>query len=201
LRQQTRRALNLTADHAARALHALITEGKLAIRDVATALSRRRKLMKELKDRFTELETATPAKAGKATAPRVARSRTKAAARAKAGARSTARTAGKTTKKKMVARATTRKKASAPKAAAKAATSKKPARRANVGNRPAAVRVTPRKLAVATTTAKPKRRPATDTASVTPAPTPAPRTEDTLPRVVNPEHEGGAPAPRNWNPI
>ncbi len=79
MRQETRKALNQTADFAARALHFLIADGRLAIRDVTTALSRRKKLMKQLKDRFTALETegiaaTAKAKARKA-APRKAASR------------------------------------------------------------------------------------------------------------------------------
>ena len=206
MRQQTRRALNLTADHAARALHALITDGKLAIRDVTTALSRRRKLMKELKDRFTELETggtARPAEARKATAPKAARKRPRTAARAKVRARSTVQAAGKTKRKKTVARAATRRKTSVQKAAASAATPKKPARRPSIAARPRPVRMMTRKVtpSTATTAAAPKRRPATVPASIAPTPAPAPKTEGTLPNVVNPEHEGGAAAPRNLNPI
>lgn len=62
MKRKTRKALTITADHAARALHALIAEGKLAARDVLTALKRREKLIKELRDRFTALESeAVPA--------------------------------------------------------------------------------------------------------------------------------------------
>ena len=83
MRQDARKALNQTADLAARALHFLIADGKLALRDVTTALSRRKKLIKQLKDRFTALETevtAAAAKARKATSRKTASGRPRKAA-------------------------------------------------------------------------------------------------------------------------
>lgn len=56
MKRRTRKALKLTAEHAARALHALVADGKLAAQDVITALKRREKLIKELKDRFAAFE-------------------------------------------------------------------------------------------------------------------------------------------------
>src|SRR5689334_14326629 len=112
MRKQTQKALDLTADYVARALHFLIADGKLAIRDVTTALSRRKKLMKQIRDRFSALETsgaATSAKARKATPRKAARSRTKAAAKAKAGARATAEAARAKTRAKTIARSAAKK--------------------------------------------------------------------------------------------
>jgi hypothetical protein len=88
LKRKTREALNLTAGHAARALHALIADGKLAARDVTTALKRRKKLIKELKDRLAALESGavpTTAQARKAVPRKAARNkpRLSAATRAK----------------------------------------------------------------------------------------------------------------------
>ena len=201
VKQETRKALNLTAEHAARALHSLIADGKLAIRDVTTALSRRKRLVKELRDRFTALETggvAAAAKARKAASPKAAGSRSRkatarkanrtrreipAAARARAGARTTAKAAAAaTTKKKMSARSSGRK-ASTQRAAAKAAVSRKPAH-----------------TAAAAAGTEPKQRPGADTESATPTSVPAPSAGGRrLPKVANPEHDGRGPAPQDWN--
>jgi RNA polymerase primary sigma factor len=212
MKKQTQKALNLTADYAARALHFLIADGKLAIRDVTTALSRRKKLMKQIMDRFTALETSgaattTATKAGKAT-PRKATSRTEAAARAKAGARAAARAAGAKRTKSIARSATTKRKASPRKAAAKEAVSHKSTRRIPIqtSTRPGAVRTRTTKptQAPATTAAERKPRPdsATESAASTPAPAPAPKSEGRkLPKVANPEHGGGAHAPLDRNQV
>ena len=207
MKKQTQKALNLTADYAARALHFLIADGKLAIRDVTTALSRRKKLMKQIMDRFTALETSgaattTATKARKAT-PR------KAAVRAKAGARATARAAGAKRTKTIARSATTKRKASPRKAAAaKEAVSHKSTRRIPIqtSTRPGAVRTRTTKptQAPATTAAERKPRPdsATESAASTPAPAPAPKSEGRkLPKVANPEHGGGAHAPLDRNHV
>ena len=213
MKKQTQKALNLTADYAARALHFLIADGKLAIRDVTTALSRRKKLMKQIMDRFTALETSgaattTATKAGKAT-PRKATSRTKAAVRAKAGARATARAAGAKRTKTIARSATTKRKAGPRKAAAaKEAVSHKSTRRIPIqaSTRPGAVRTRTTKpaQAPATAAAERKARPdsATESAASTPAPAPAPKSEGRkLPKVANPEHGGGAHAPLDRNHV
>jgi hypothetical protein len=67
LKRKTRKALTFTPEHAARALHVLISDGKLAARDVATALKRREKQIKELKDRLAALEGSVVAKVSGAT--------------------------------------------------------------------------------------------------------------------------------------
>ena len=218
MRRDTRKALNLTAEYAARALHFLIADGKLALRDVSTALSRRKKLIKELKDRFTALETSRigrTAKARKAAPRKPARSRRRTAvrragqtrralpkaARAKAGARSTAKAPAKVTGKKTAARsagskATTR-------TATKATTTKKPTRRPGTGMRPGTVGARTRKpdSTAATAATTETQRPVVDTQSI-PAPAPTPSTEGRRsPRVVHPEREGGGPAPRGWNQV
>ncbi len=75
MKRKTRKAVRLTAEHAARALHALVADGKLAARDVTTALKRRRKLIRKLKDRFAALENGTvsaTARAGKEVARKAA---------------------------------------------------------------------------------------------------------------------------------
>jgi len=213
MKKQTQKALNLTADYAARALHFLIADGKLAIRDVTTALSRRKKLMKQIMDRFTALETSgaattTAMKARKAT-PRKATSRTEAAVRAKAGARATARAAGAKRTKTIARSATTKRKAGPRKAAAaKEAVSHKSTRRIPIqaSTRPGAVRTRTTKpaQAPATAAAERKARPdsATESAASTPAPAPAPKSEGRkLPKVANPEHGGGAHAPLDRNQV
>jgi len=214
MKKQTQKALNLTADYAARALHFLIADGKLAIRDVTTALSRRKKLMKQIMDRFTALETSgaattTATKARKATPRKAARSRTKAAVRAKAGARATARAAGAKRTKTIARSATTKRKAGPRKAAAaKEAVSHKSTRRIPIqaSTRPGAVRTRTTKpaQAPATAAAERKARPdsATESAASTPAPAPAPKSEGRkLPKVANPEHGGGAHAPLDRNHV
>jgi hypothetical protein len=62
LRLKTRRTLTFTPEHAARALHVLIADGKIAAHDVATALKRREKTIRELKARLAALEGSVGAK-------------------------------------------------------------------------------------------------------------------------------------------
>ena len=93
MKRKNRRALNITADHAARALHALIADGKLAARDVLTALKKREKLIKELRDRFTALESeAVPAAAQARKAVARESGRNKAKTRSARSARGKSRT-------------------------------------------------------------------------------------------------------------
>jgi ParB-like chromosome segregation protein Spo0J len=58
VRRKTRKALELSAEHAAIALHLLIEDGKIAASDVARALKRREKMIQELRDRLIALEQA-----------------------------------------------------------------------------------------------------------------------------------------------
>jgi hypothetical protein len=208
VKQETRKALNHTADLAARALHFLIADGKLAIRDVTTALSRRKRLIKELANRFTALETekvAGSAKARKGAPRKAAKSAPrKASARktrsAKDGAYSAAK-AGKATRKKTVAR-TARRKARTPKAAASIKSSK-PTQRPITGPRPGIVRAKtkrPAQIAVTAEAAEQKHRPSDDMESSIQTPTPAPKPAGRkLPKVAHPEHEGTGPGARDWS--
>lgn len=62
MRRKTRKTLKFTAEHAVRALHFLISDGKIAARDVATALKRRERQIKELRNRLAALEGSVEAK-------------------------------------------------------------------------------------------------------------------------------------------
>ncbi len=55
MRRRRRGALNLTADEARRVLQFMVSEGRLAARDVARALERRQKLVREIRDRLAAL--------------------------------------------------------------------------------------------------------------------------------------------------
>jgi ParB-like chromosome segregation protein Spo0J len=55
MRRKTRKAVNLTAHHAALALQMLIEDGKIAARDVAAALQRRERMVQELRDKLASL--------------------------------------------------------------------------------------------------------------------------------------------------
>jgi hypothetical protein len=59
VRRKTRKALKLSAHHANVALQMLIEEGKIAAGDVAKALKRREKMIKTLRAKLAELETAS----------------------------------------------------------------------------------------------------------------------------------------------
>ena len=59
MRRRTKKALKLTAQHAAIALQMLIHDGKIAAGDVAKALKRREKMIKELRKRLSALEDAS----------------------------------------------------------------------------------------------------------------------------------------------
>jgi ElaB/YqjD/DUF883 family membrane-anchored ribosome-binding protein len=59
VRRRTKKELKLTAEHAAIALQMLIHDGKIAAGDVAKALKRREKMIKELRQRLSALEDAS----------------------------------------------------------------------------------------------------------------------------------------------
>jgi hypothetical protein len=59
VRRRTKKALKLTAEHAAIALQMLIHDGKIAAGDVARALKRREKMIRELRKRLAALEEAS----------------------------------------------------------------------------------------------------------------------------------------------
>jgi ParB-like chromosome segregation protein Spo0J len=82
MRRKTRKALKLSAEHAAVALQLLIEDGKVAAADVTKALKNREKLIKDLRSRLSALE-----KAARPMARRIARAGRKAARRAAPKAR------------------------------------------------------------------------------------------------------------------
>jgi len=55
MKRKTRKALDLTAHHAALALQMLIEDGKIAARDVAAALKRREQMVRDLRARLASL--------------------------------------------------------------------------------------------------------------------------------------------------
>ena len=57
MRRKTKKALKLSAHLASMALQMLIEEGKIAASDVARALKRREKLVRDLKARLSEIES------------------------------------------------------------------------------------------------------------------------------------------------
>jgi hypothetical protein len=77
VRRKTKKAINLTAQNAAVALQLLIEDGKIAASDVAKALERREKMIRELRSRLRSLE-----KASAPAARRLARAGRRAARRA-----------------------------------------------------------------------------------------------------------------------
>jgi len=58
MRLKTKKALRLSAEHAAVALHLLIEDGKVAAADVTRALKNREKLIRDLRTRLEALESA-----------------------------------------------------------------------------------------------------------------------------------------------
>jgi len=76
MRRKTKRAIRISAEHAAVALQLLIEDGKVAAADVRRALQNREKLIKDLRTRLTALERAAApaarrlAKAGRQVARR-----------------------------------------------------------------------------------------------------------------------------------
>jgi hypothetical protein len=93
VRQKTRKALRLSAQHAGLALQMLIEEGRIAAGDVARALKNREKLIKELRARLAEIENVSQpvarrlASAGRKAVRRVAPRARKAITRAQRVAR------------------------------------------------------------------------------------------------------------------
>ena len=56
MKRKIRKTLKFTAEHAAHALHILVADGKLAAKDVASALKRREGMIQELRKRLAALE-------------------------------------------------------------------------------------------------------------------------------------------------
>ncbi|HTR04318.1 MAG TPA: hypothetical protein VMN82_14095 [Thermoanaerobaculia bacterium] len=82
MRRKTKKALKLSAEHAAAALQLLIEDGKIAAADVTRALRKREQLIKDLRVRLAALE-----KAARPAAGRVVRAGRRAARRAAPKAR------------------------------------------------------------------------------------------------------------------
>jgi hypothetical protein len=82
VRRKTKKALKLSAEHAAAALHLLIEDGRIAAADVTKALKNREKMIRDLRARLETL-----AKAGRKAARRAAPKARKALSRAQATAR------------------------------------------------------------------------------------------------------------------
>lgn len=93
MRRKTKKALKLSAQHASIALGLLIADGKIAAKDVAAALKRREKLIKELRAKLSALEAAAApiarriAADGRKAARRAAPKARKAISRAQRAAR------------------------------------------------------------------------------------------------------------------
>jgi len=58
MRRKTKKAIRLSAEHAAAALQLLIEDGKVAVGDVTRALQRREQLIRDLRARLSTLEEA-----------------------------------------------------------------------------------------------------------------------------------------------
>ena len=56
MRRKTRKTLKFTAEHAAHALHVLISDGRIAAKDVTSALRRRESMIRELRGKLAALE-------------------------------------------------------------------------------------------------------------------------------------------------
>jgi hypothetical protein len=91
LRRRRRKAgLNLSADDARRALAFMVSEGKVAARDVVNALERRQKIIREITDRLAALgESATGlvSRVARDVRPRLARTGRRAAKAGRKGAK------------------------------------------------------------------------------------------------------------------
>ena len=59
MKRKTKKALKLTAHHAVIAMNMLVQEGKIVAADIAGALKRREKLMKDLRVKISSLEKAS----------------------------------------------------------------------------------------------------------------------------------------------
>lgn len=55
MKRTTRKTLQIGSDQAAQALHMLVSEGRVAAREVYAVLKRREKLLRELRERLTAL--------------------------------------------------------------------------------------------------------------------------------------------------
>ncbi len=93
MRRKTKKALKISAEHAAVALRLLIEDGKVAAADVTRALKNREKLIRDLRARLTVLEEAAApvarrlARAGRRAARRAAPKARKAISQAQRTAR------------------------------------------------------------------------------------------------------------------
>ncbi len=86
MRRKTKKALRLSAHHASLALQMLVDDGKIAAKDVAAALKRREKTIRELRARLSALGedvAASVAKTAAREAPRARRAITQAQRRAR----------------------------------------------------------------------------------------------------------------------
>lgn len=94
MKRKTKKALKLTARHAVIALNMLVQEGKIVAADIAGALKRREKLIKDLRGKISELEEASAP-----MARRLASAGRKAVRRAKPRARKAISRAQKTARR------------------------------------------------------------------------------------------------------
>ena len=86
MRRKTKKALRLSAHHASLALQMLVDDGKIAAKDVAAALKRREKTIRELRARLSALGedvAMSVAKTAAREAPRARRAITQAQRRAR----------------------------------------------------------------------------------------------------------------------
>ncbi len=88
MRRKTKKALKLSANHAAVALHLLIEDGRIAAADVTKALKNREKMIRDLRARLEALEKAAApvarriAKAARRAAPKARKALSRAQATA-----------------------------------------------------------------------------------------------------------------------
>jgi hypothetical protein len=75
VRRKTKKALKLSAEHAAAALHLLIEDGRIAAADVTKALKNREKLIRDLRNRLESLEKAAAPVARRVAGPAARRRR------------------------------------------------------------------------------------------------------------------------------
>ena len=86
MRRKTKKALRLSAHHASLALQMLVDDGRIAAKDVAAALKRREKTIRELRARLSALGedvAASVSKTAAREAPRARRAITQAQRRAR----------------------------------------------------------------------------------------------------------------------
>jgi hypothetical protein len=75
VRQKTKKALKLSAHHAALALQMLVEDGKIAAKDVTAALKRREKTIRDLRARLSALGEDVAASVSKAAARKTPKAR------------------------------------------------------------------------------------------------------------------------------